>query len=74
MTQMLELEEDFKAAVVTMPKDRKENMLIIKEQIRSPKSSYITNYIKYKWIKPFSLEIADIVDWIKKQDPTMCSL
>lgn len=40
LTQLLELaKKDFKAAVVTMHKDIKENMLIIKEQISSPKSN-----------------------------------
>lgn len=39
ITQLLELaKKDFKAAVVTMHKDIKENMLIMKEQISSPKS------------------------------------
>ena len=39
----------------------------------SLKFKFINNYIKCKWIKLW-LKNRDCLDWIKKQDPTICSL
>lgn len=48
MSHMLELAKDCKVAVVTMLRDIKEDVVIMKEHIISPKLNNVNNYIKYK--------------------------